>query len=101
MAEYSVNEFRANIRKAFNEADRGEAVYIERFDIDYILITKEEWNKTIQLAQKTGMGVLVTDGESSDVRPDMPLTPEEYTKKWNEAAKHTLNVPQLKDPTDV
>ena len=51
MAEYNVNEFRSNIRKAFDEAERGEPVYIDRYDKTFVLIEKQNWDDTIMLAQ--------------------------------------------------
>lgn len=47
MAEYNLSEFRKNTRKAFDEAERGEPVYIERYGEDYILISKKNWNDTV------------------------------------------------------
>ena len=47
MAEYNLSEFRANTRKAFDEAERGEPVYIERYGEDFILISKKNWSDTI------------------------------------------------------
>lgn len=49
MAEYNLSEFRANVRKAFDEASRGEPVYIERYGEDFILISKSNWNDTVNL----------------------------------------------------
>lgn len=73
MAEYTLSEFRANTRKAFDEAARGESVVIERYGEDFYLIAKKDWNNTVS--------------------PD--ITPEEYVKMWNEHAKNTLNVPLI------
>ena len=47
MAEYNLSEFRANTRKAFDEAERGEPVYIERHGEDFILISKKNWSNTV------------------------------------------------------
>ena len=47
MAEYNLSEFRKNTRKAFDEAERGEPVYIERYGEDFILISKKNWNDTV------------------------------------------------------
>ena len=71
MAEYNLSEFRKNTRKAFDEAERGEPVYIERYGEDYILISKKNWNDTIFQAKK-GVATLVSDGISSNIRPDLP-----------------------------
>lgn len=49
MAEYNLSEFRANVRKAFDEASRGEPVYIERYGEDFILISKENWQNTVNI----------------------------------------------------
>lgn len=42
--EYTLSEFRANTREAFNAADKGEAVIIERYGVDYYLISKDTWD---------------------------------------------------------
>lgn len=47
MAEYNLSEFRANTRKAFDEAERGEPVYIERYGEDFILISKKNWGEMV------------------------------------------------------
>lgn len=47
MAEYNLSEFRKNTRKAFDEAERGEPVYIERYGEDFILISKKNWQDTV------------------------------------------------------
>ena len=46
MAEYNLSEFRANTRKAFDEAERGEPVYIERYGEDFILMSKKNYGDT-------------------------------------------------------
>lgn len=81
MAEYNLSEFRKNTRKAFDEAERGEPVYIERYGEDFILISKKNWNDTMALRDK-GINTLVTDEVSSSIRPDVKIvtTP---TKKNN------------------
>lgn len=81
MAEYNLSEFRSNTRKAFDEAERGEPVYIERYGEDFILISKKNWNDTMALQSK-GVSTLVTDEVSSNIRPDIKtVTPP--TKKNN------------------
>lgn len=47
MAEYSLSEFRAQTRKAFDEAERGETVVIERYGEDFYLISKKNWEDTV------------------------------------------------------
>ena len=42
--EYTLAEFRANLRVAFNAADNGEPVIIERYGVDYYLVSKETWD---------------------------------------------------------
>ena len=42
--EYTLDEFRANLRAAFNAADNGEPVIIERYGVDYYLVSKETWD---------------------------------------------------------
>lgn len=81
MAEYNLSEFRKNTRKAFDEAERGEPVYIERYGEDFILISKKNWNDTMSLHSK-GVNTLITDEVSSNIRPDVKIvtTP---TKKNN------------------
>lgn len=81
MAEYNLSEFRKNTRKAFDEAERGEPVYIERYGEDFILISKKNWNDTMSLHGK-GVNTLITDEVSSNIRPDVKIvaTP---TKKNN------------------
>lgn len=68
--EYSLSEFRANLREAFNAAEKGEPVYIERYGVTYCLVSAENWNESQTKAAFTGQSQLVTDGESSNVRPD-------------------------------
>ena len=70
MAEYNLSEFRKNTRKAFDEAERGEPVYIERYGEDFILISKKNWNDTMALHSK-GVNTLITDEVSSNIRPDV------------------------------
>lgn len=75
MAEYSLSEFRKNTRKAFDEAERGEPVYIERYGEDFILISKKNWNDTMSLKSQ-GVSTLITDEVSSNIQPDLPkVTP--------------------------
>ena len=50
MAEYNLSEFRANTRKAFDEAERGEPVYIERYGEDFILMSKKNYGNTFPTA---------------------------------------------------
>lgn len=50
MAEYNLSEFRANTRKAFDEAERGEPVYIERYGEDFILMSKKNYGETFPTA---------------------------------------------------
>ena len=50
MAEYNLSEFRANTRKAFDEAERGEPVYIERYGEDFILMSKKNYGNTFPAA---------------------------------------------------
>ena len=52
MAEYNLSEFRANTRKAFDEAERGEPVYIERYGEDFILISKKNWQATVNVSEQ-------------------------------------------------
>lgn len=75
MAEYNLSEFRKNTRKAFDEAERGEPVYIERYGEDFILISKKNWNDTMSLHSK-GVNTLITDEVSSNIQPDLPTCPK-------------------------
>lgn len=75
MAEYNLSEFRANTRKAFDEAERGEPVYIERYGEDFILMSKKNWNDTMSLHNR-GVNTLITDDVSSDIKPDLPQNME-------------------------
>ena len=52
MAEYNLSEFRANARKAFDEAERGEPVYIERYGEDFILMSKKNYGETFATQNK-------------------------------------------------
>ena len=52
MAEYNLSEFRANTRKAFDEAERGEPVYIERYGEDFILMSKKNYGETFAAQNK-------------------------------------------------
>ena len=72
MAEYNLSEFRAQTKKAFDEAERGESVVIERHGEDFYLITRKEWNDTILLAQK-GVATLIPVEVSSHIAPDVVL----------------------------
>lgn len=79
MAEYNLSEFRANTRKAFDEAERGEPVYIERYGEDFILMSKKNWGETF-----VGADMGSPDGDSSvEVvkHPDgrITVTKAEYT----------------------
>ena len=68
MAEYNLSEFRANTRKAFDEAERGEPVYIERYGEDFILISKKNWNDTVGIQKPEVRDVL-------DKMPKASMTP--------------------------
>lgn len=68
--QYTIAEFRANLRKALDAVDRGELVVITRHDTDYIIITSSHWNDSQTAAARTGMTRLVTNDESSDIRPE-------------------------------
>lgn len=46
--EYTLAEFRANLRVAFNAADNGEPVIIERYGVDYYLVSKETWEDLVK-----------------------------------------------------
>ena len=52
MAEYNLSEFRKNTRKAFDEAERGEPVYIERYGEDFILMSKKNWQATVNVSEQ-------------------------------------------------
>lgn len=60
MAEYNLSEFRKNTRKAFDEAERGEPVYIDRYGEDFILISKKNWNDTMLEQSKAGSLAIAT-----------------------------------------
>ena len=68
MAEYNLSEFRANTRKAFDEAERGEPVYIERYGEDFILMSKKNWNDTVGIQRPEVRDVL-------DKMPKASMTP--------------------------
>lgn len=72
---YSVAEFRKNIRVALDAVERGELVCIKRHDKTFILLTMSDYNEAIVSAAKDGISRLVTDEVSSNIRPDIP-TPE-------------------------
>lgn len=82
MAEYNLSEFRKNTRKAFDEAERGEPVYIERYGEDFILISKKNWNDTMILQGK-GYKTLIVDEVSSNIRPDLSGMKSPITEKNN------------------
>ena len=60
MLNYTVAEFRKNIREALNAVERGEEVYITRH------------NKTFAII-KAPFNYLSDDGKSHDIRPDIPF----------------------------
>lgn len=68
MAEYNLSEFRKNTRKAFDEAERGEPVYIERYGEDFYLISKKEWEDTVGIQDPKVRDVL-------DKMPKATMTP--------------------------
>lgn len=41
MAEYTLSEFRSNLRRAFEQAANGEEVTIDRYGEDFILLAKK------------------------------------------------------------
>jgi hypothetical protein len=43
MSEYKIGEFRANMKKAFDEASRGDSVCIDRYGEDFYLVAKKDW----------------------------------------------------------
>lgn len=45
--EYSLSEFRANLREAFNAAEKGEPVYIERYGVTYCLMSTDNFQDTL------------------------------------------------------
>jgi hypothetical protein len=69
---YSVAEFRKNIRVALDAVERGELVCIKRHDKTFILLTMSDYNEAIVSAAKDGISRLVTDEVSSNIRPDIP-----------------------------
>ncbi len=73
---YTVAEFRKNIREALNAVERGEEVYITRH------------NKTFAII-KAPFNYLSDDGKSHDIRPDIPEKnnsfPQAETTNWQEA----------------
>lgn len=60
LMNYTVAEFRKNIREALNAVERGEEVYITRH------------NKTFAII-KAPFNYLSDDGKSHDIRPDIPF----------------------------
>ena len=68
MAEYNLSEFRKNTRKAFDEAEKGEPVYIDRYGEDFILISKKNWNDTVGIQKPEVRDVL-------DKLPKASMTP--------------------------
>ena len=78
---YTVAEFRKNIREALNAVERGEEVYITRH------------NKTFAII-KAPFNYLSDDGKSHDIRPDFGVTPvaikNELAEKNNSEAKASL-----------
>lgn len=68
--DYNLGEFRKNLREAFNKAEAGEVVIIDRYGKLYTL-------------SATGASVLKTDEVSSDVRSDISVLDtrgREYSK---------------------
>ena len=96
MAEYNLSEFRKNTRKAFDEAERGEPVYIERYGEDFILISKKNWNDTMALKSQ-GVSTLITDEVSSDIRPDVPTPPARKNSSLSQAKKQTNELPGVEE----
>lgn len=68
--DYNLGEFRKKLREAFNKAEAGEVVIIDRYGKLYTLTA-------------TGANVLKTDLVSSDIRPDISVLDtrgKEYSK---------------------
>lgn len=68
---YSVSEFRKNIRTALDIAEAGGTVTIQRHDKTFILLTMLNYNEAIVSAAKDGVSRLVTYEESANIRPDI------------------------------
>ncbi len=68
---YSVTDFRKNIREALNAVESGKLVTIKRHDKTFIVMTMWDYNQAIVEAAKDGVSRLVTDEVSSNIRPDL------------------------------
>lgn len=91
MAEYNLSEFRANTRKAFDEAERGEPVYIERYGEDFILISKKNWNDTVGIKTPEVRKVL-------DDMPKASMTPpDQKNSSLSQAKKQTNELPGVEE----
>ena len=66
MAEYNLSEFRANMRKAFNEAEAGEPVMIDRHGVEFYLIEKDNWNGTLESQTKIGDEKNIIDSQANE-----------------------------------
>lgn len=64
MNEYTLSEFRANLREAFNAAEKGEPVYIERYGVTYCLISQENWQNTLHEYDVLAAKVKNSDSQS-------------------------------------
>lgn len=56
MSEYTVKEFRDNVRKALNEVDEGGRVTIRRYEKTYRLLSSD-----LKIVKKSGIGVVSLD----------------------------------------
>ena len=84
MAEYNLSEFRKHTRKAFDEAERGEPVYIERYGEDFILISKKNWNDTVGIKTPEVRKVL-------DSMPKASATPPPEKNNFDPQADENKN----------
>ena len=97
MAEYNLSEFRKNTRKAFDEAERGEPVYIERYGEDYILISKKNWNDTVALQAE---GHKMVEFNPSDDQPpikNLLVPPDQKNSSLSQAKKNNNELPGVEE----
>lgn len=70
MKQYTVPQFRANLREALNAVEAGDMVVVTRHGVSFVLTSASHWNDKQVQAQK-GFTTLVTDQESSDIKPEI------------------------------
>jgi hypothetical protein len=94
---YTVAEFRANIKQAFDEVLAGETVIIFRGGVEYYLsvnMVRPNLDRPIKFNR------LEHDGKSHDIRPDLPKqkpTAEKPSHKTTSKVAEEVSVSERKD----